>query len=480
MRHSLFIKLILVFILILPVIPGHSQTDIAAGDVSGTWLLADSPFHVNGNITIPDGETLIIEPGVEVIFTGQYNLDIKGRLLAEGNKQDSIRFTAQNAGTGWNGIDFINTPAANDSSKLVYCQLTSANALGTFPLNCGGAILSSGVSKILISNCLIDNNYAGYVGGGICLGYGASPEIRNNIISNNFAPWGGGIGIVNNCNPLIMNNIIIHNKCNELGGGVQINQTSNPVLINNTIAFNRAGQGGGIDCRDNSDPSIINTILFGNTASDGNQVCLYVTNCDPDFYNCCIDGGLDDFGGPGSGENFTGVYENNLDCNPRFMDAAADDYHLSALSSCIGAGADSIQIGDLWYYPPSTDFEGSPRSCPAGSAPDIGALENASGNPVTEVLSTQYQIPLSCRLMQNHPNPFNPVTSINYELPADNHVIISVYNSSGREVQRLVNEQQKAGHYTLYWDASEQTSGLYILHVSVGSFRKSIKMILMK
>ena len=68
--------------------PAH--TEIPAGDVSGTWTKANSPYYINGEITIPNDSTLTIEPGVEVIFTGHYVFFVKGRLLAIGTEQDTI------------------------------------------------------------------------------------------------------------------------------------------------------------------------------------------------------------------------------------------------------------------------------------------------------------------------------------------------------------------------------------------------------
>jgi len=52
-----------------------AQTDIMGGNVRGTWTLSDSPYHINGEITISNGETLIIEPGVDMIFTGHYKFE---------------------------------------------------------------------------------------------------------------------------------------------------------------------------------------------------------------------------------------------------------------------------------------------------------------------------------------------------------------------------------------------------------------------
>ncbi|MBN1892902.1 PQQ-binding-like beta-propeller repeat protein, partial [bacterium] len=65
------------------------------------------------------------------------------------------------------------------------------------------------------------------------------------------------------------------------------------------------------------------------------------------------------------------------------------------------------------------------------------------------------------KLSQNHPNPFNPNTTIRYELPDDCHVSLKIYNMLGREVATLLDDHQKAGFYQVRWDASRCASGLY-------------------
>lgn len=69
--------------------------------------------------------------------------------------------------------------------------------------------------------------------------------------------------------------------------------------------------------------------------------------------------------------------------------------------------------------------------------------------------------PAKFNLSQNYPNPFNPVTKINYELPKDSKVNIRVFDVLGREVMNLVNQEQKAGYYTVSMDAKNLASGTY-------------------
>ena len=72
-------------------------------------------------------------------------------------------------------------------------------------------------------------------------------------------------------------------------------------------------------------------------------------------------------------------------------------------------------------------------------------------------------------LGQNFPNPFNPVTHINYQIHRRSYVNISVFDISGREVKSLVNENQASGSYTINFDASELSSGIYFYRMFIYS-----------
>lgn len=70
--------------------------------------------------------------------------------------------------------------------------------------------------------------------------------------------------------------------------------------------------------------------------------------------------------------------------------------------------------------------------------------------------------PTTFELFQNFPNPFNPSTTIAYQLPGESNVSIKVFDLLGREVAILANGQQRAGHHDVSWDASRQSSGMYV------------------
>ncbi len=92
---------------------------------------------------------------------------------------------------------------------------------------------------------------------------------------------------------------------------------------------------------------------------------------------------------------------------------------------------------------------------------------------------------VSVRLYQNHPNPFNPQTTIRFSIAEPAHVSLSIYDSAGRLVRVLVDEERKAKVYNELWDGRDRngnavTSGVYFYQLRSGSFTGTKKMILLR
>jgi hypothetical protein len=88
--------------------------------------------------------------------------------------------------------------------------------------------------------------------------------------------------------------------------------------------------------------------------------------------------------------------------------------------------------------------------------------------------------PLTFYLSQNFPNPFNPSTEINYQLPVSGNVTLKIFNILGSEVITLVNEEKSAGSYVVNFNASNIPSGVYFYRLKSGRFIETKKMILLK
>ncbi len=106
-------------------------------------------------------------------------------------------------------------------------------------------------------------------------------------------------------------------------------------------------------------------------------------------------------------------------------------------------------------------------------------MKSTNGGNVL-VNQTGMEQPSSFKLHQNFPNPFNPSTKISFDVSKAGFVRISVFNSLGREVSVLINENLNSGSYTTDWNASAFSSGIYFCKIVSGNFTETRKMLLLK
>lgn len=95
-------------------------------------------------------------------------------------------------------------------------------------------------------------------------------------------------------------------------------------------------------------------------------------------------------------------------------------------------------------------------------------------------IGEELQIPSEFSLLQNYPNPFNPVTRINYSIAENSYVTLKVYDLLGREMAELVNSEKEAGVYSISFDASQLSSGIYFYILKAGTFIETKKMTLLR
>jgi len=96
------------------------------------------------------------------------------------------------------------------------------------------------------------------------------------------------------------------------------------------------------------------------------------------------------------------------------------------------------------------------------------------------VVATAVTVPLNYALSQNYPNPFNASTVIRYDLAAGEHVTLKIFNINGQEVASLVDEYQKAGHYSVTWSGKGISSGVYMYTLTAGDYSETRKMVYTK
>ena len=235
---KLLVLTVLFFLLSVTNLFADCTTTISGGIiVNQTWTQEGSPYCVDGDIFV---ESLVIEPGVRVEFSGNYVLEVEGVLTAIGSEGAPILFTKADAADGWQGILFDHTPAG---SQLKHCQIE-------YSINSGIRIIDS---IQVIENCSIANNHSDNRGGGISISLTSSTnelvlkECR--ICSNTSLTHGGGIYINASTGSLTLMNCEINNNRNNKdynngnyhGGGIYcVSAAAKLSLINCEVRDNYA------------------------------------------------------------------------------------------------------------------------------------------------------------------------------------------------------------------------------------------------
>lgn len=309
--------LLLLTIFLMALQAGISQVIIPAGNVSGCWTKLNSPYYIDGEITIPPDSTLVIERGVKVKFKGHYGFIVRGQLLAVGTPKDSIIFTCDSNNTllSWKGIKFMNNYSL-DTSRIIYCKIEHGKnyfgpALGD---SSGGAIYVNSFSKLIISNSTICNCSADRWGGGIYCSY-CSPVITNNTIRNNSSTyWNGGGLALYFSNAKLFNNTITSNYAQGQGGGICC-YSSCPVIKENIFNNNTSTWGPPAILLAEGSHAYINKNRITNNHSSMGSCGIDCVNSNPLISgniltrNSGVGGGVIDLGGS------TAVIINNIICN---------------------------------------------------------------------------------------------------------------------------------------------------------------------
>jgi len=121
--------------------------------------------------------------------------------------------------------------------------------------------------------------------------------------------------------------------------------------------------------------------------------------------------------------------------------------------------------------------------------PDSHELFTASGEFVIDeylaaagdgYINVSLSVPSEFALNAAYPNPFNPTTTIGYAVPKSSDVKVIVYDMLGREAAVLVNSSVEAGNYSVNWNASDLSSGMYMVRMTAGDFVSTQKLMLVK
>ncbi|GEM_PF-1410424 len=118
----------------------------------------------------------------------------------------------------------------------------------------------------------------------------------------------------------------------------------------------------------------------------------------------------------------------------------------------------------------------------ANGAPIQLALQSASTTVMTTAIVSHEAlfIPTEYRLEQNHPNPFNPATTIRFALPHSAHVTLRIFDLVGREIATLVDDELAAGRHETRWEANGVESGVYLYQLRAGEFVETKRLLVVK
>ena len=432
------------------------------GEITADCLLAGTSI-VTGDLSVAEGVTLTIAPAASVVFRPQANprLSVSGEVVCIADSLRPIVFGTGAARGDWQGIEItpgggatlrsceisnasLAISGTGASITLEDCRLVSNTvglcleectlvATGCLVMNSGGVgmLLEGGTSTV--TDCVFDQN----VSAGAECRDNASGTITDCVFSN--STYGDGIRFYRHSNMSVRSSTVTGNCLS----GVFVNNAA-PTFDDCAFTDN---VGDGIYCRRSAAPTILSSVISGNRFG-----ILTEGKSTP-----CLGNGF-----PGTGNNsVTGNW-------------------CGAIMSLSGEATTILAMNNWWGSspPPSGLFRGNIVYEPWLDGPP--APERPTDVPEEGVL------PAVFALAQNSPNPFNPTTTIRYEVPAPGaDVEIAVYSSAGRLVTLLRSGSASAGEHHVTWDGRdsrgrEVASGIYFARMTAGDFVTSKKMVLLK
>ena len=492
----------------------HAQTVVSGEVTTTTWTKAAAPYVVTGAITVPTGNTLTIEAGVDVYFDADVRFDVWGALHVHGTEADSVRFIPGEA-TEWGSLRLL----GGDSSSLAYARISGGHAEGDQYTAWGGGLRAYGEgTRVAASHCVVSHNRAARCGGGISVERGSVLHLMDSRVSDNQSVVCGGGIIIGRATAVVSGCTISRNRLwsdvslrlSGAGGGV-FAVVSDVAIEDCAIIENAAEDGGGVSATNPASLALIRCIVSGNVAQRRGGG-LYAYGGGTSLTNCVIarnsagetwQNGLAVYGfsasvtllgctvyGNGSTDDRLIVRCSATNCiiwnegvdspSPFSAEGVFLSYccvsGMSYLSDLLMERYGSISSDPLFTDPANGDYSLQPGSpCintgdpsmtdPDGSRSDMGAI------PYTGPVSVTDSRPVRFALGQNLPNPFNPVTTVPYTITEAGLVTLSVYNLQGQLVRTLVQEVVQPGEHHAIWDGRDfagraTASGIYVYRLT--------------
>ncbi len=326
------------------------STFVPAGNVEGIWSQDESPYVVQGNLTVLAAESLTIEPGVRVYFAGAYSLGILGYFAVGGTPDDSVVFTTDTLAnpSRWRGLSLSN---ANDSSYIRYAVIENALAPGPGSADSiGGGLLVTGGTTLRLEHCSFYQNKAELAGGALYVtastllmdscyfernaarAEGGAMYIHNNIgtiisdtraFKNVSTNGSGGGAYVRGASPMLVHCTFDSNYARVNGGGIMFKNCTARIDSSVMQGNNGRGHGGGIAC-ESSSPLIYDCTIEANYTTDFDGGGVYAWESSPHMLRCRVlyNRSADDGGGIHSyRETSNGLFEQ---CEVRGNTAAGE------------------------------------------------------------------------------------------------------------------------------------------------------------
>jgi hypothetical protein len=370
--------------------------------------------------------------------TGDGAMTISSSTLTATNCTFTDNWAFEGAGAIWianastasiTDCEFV-TNTTTEEAGAVTCRtgahldVSGCEFLGNQSEYSGGALQMFGSGSV--SGCTFIDNHS--LEGGALHVLDNGVTVENSLILRNVATGrGGGLAFAAayqgaEISPLVRDCTVVGNSAALPGGGLMARSGVHVVMENTIVAFNDSM--GGIYCDGQSDLTISCSDVFDNSGGD--------------WAGCT---------GPSPG------VAGNISLDPQFCDRLAGDLRLAASSPCLpGGNTCAVQMG--------------------------ARAEGCPGIPVA------VEVPRRSRLGFSRPNPFNPRTSIPYEVGFPGQVELSVFDARGRRVRTLVNRNQSAGEYVSVWDGNDDRgrslgAGSYLIRLKTKDGVETSKVLLL-
>lgn len=418
---------------------GNDET--ADGSVANPFASIQSALDFAGL-----GDTILVSSGiyVENIEIENQNRVIASHFIIDGDSSQITNTIIDGGGQG----SVISMNFVGSNTKII--GFTIRNGYTTD----SGAGLNCVESFPTIENCIFTNNHAGITntsiyGGGIAAW--RSHITLNNVsfVSNYTAGKGGAIfaaqSIVNGSNLFFYDNL-----ANDRGGAISFYKSSG-VIDHMTIVEDSAQVEGGAFFMQESELTITSSIIWGNTP----QQIAFAETGDPSIINIhysILDGYVTGVVTHNNGTVNFGLFD-VFDLNPLFCNPDSSNYHLAENSPCVGLGENGTNMG---VY-------------------GIGCEEMVA-------INDDRLIPGSFKLYTSYPNPFNPITTIRFNLVGTymQSLRLEIFNITGRLVETLIDDKLKPGIHEIRWNASNYPSGIYFVQLVSDQGIQTQKLILLK